>query len=177
MVAQRRGLNIGVNGMRRMRRMAAVLAMMLILPAGTLAQSAVVATDSLNMREAPSKDSTSLGQFYSGTQVEIVSDAGEGWSEVSIGSELNSVDGYMMSSYLAMGVAADGVTDGSLSMSVVSPYGTQSVVLRSKASNSYDAVAMLTVGETVRVVGISGDYYFVQMDDDSVGCLASDELQ
>ena len=60
---------------------------------------------------------------------------------------------------------------------MVSPYGTQSVVLRDRPSDSYDAVAMLTVGETVRVLGTSGDYYYVRTQNACVGCLSGDELE
>ena len=62
-------------------------------------------------------------------------------------------------------------------VTVVSPYGTQSVVLRNQPSNSYDAVTMLMVGETVTVIGVSGDFCFVQTGDSSVGCLAGNELK
>ena len=49
------------------------------------------------MRDQPSKDAGSVGQFYTGTPVEIVSDAGGGWSQVTIGGGANSLSGYMMS--------------------------------------------------------------------------------
>ena len=159
-----------------------ILLLLMLLPTCALAQSAVVNNGSdpsscLNMRKEPSRDSSSLGMFYSGTEVEIVSDAGEGWSQVSIGGGESSLDGYMMSDYLATGSAADSVLDATYTTQVSSPYGTQSVVLRDKPSDSYDAVAMLTVGESVRVIGVSGDFYFVLLEDNSVGCLASDELE
>ena len=96
---------------------------------------------------------------------------------MTIGGSVNSVSGYMASRYLATGSAAANVRDAAPDMQVVSPYGTQSVVLRSEASDSYDAVAMLTVGESVRVIGVSGDFYYVQLDDECVGCLAGDELK
>ena len=143
------------------------------------AQSAVVDNGSdpdsrLNMREEPSTDSASLGRFYSGTQVEIVSDAGGGWSEVNIGGGQNSLSGYMMSEYLSEDDS--GVLDATYDMQVISPYGTQSVVLRDRPSDSFDAVAMLEVGDAVRVIGTSGDFYYVQISDSSVGCLNSSEL-
>lgn len=159
----------------------ALLAGMLMLCGGAYAQTAVVDNGSnpdsqLNLRKEPSTDAGSVGKFYSGTEVEIVSDAGEGWSEVSIGGGQNSVGGYMMSSYLKSGSEASGVVDGTRGRQVVSPYGTQSVVLRDRPSNSYDAVAMLEVGESVTVIGVSGSFYYVQIADDSVGCLSGDEL-
>ena len=157
-------------------------AALLCMPAGALAQGAVVNNGSdpasrLNLRREASTQSRSLGKFYTGTQVEIVADAGDGWAQVTLGGSVNSVSGYMSMQYLATGSAASGVGDATLCMEVVSPYGTQSVVLRSEASDSYDAVAMLTVGESVQVIGVADGFYYVQLDDECVGCLASDELR
>lgn len=162
---------------KHIRLVLGTTAMMALLAAAplALAQSAVVdngsdLTSRLNMRAQPSKDSASLGKFYSGTTVEIVADAGNGWSQVSIGG----VEGYMMTQYLS--ADGSGVRDGTYDRQVVSPYGTQSVVLRNRPSDSYDAVAMLTVGETVRVLGTSGSYCYVRTQNDCVGCLSGDEL-
>ena len=58
-----------------------------------------------------------------------------------------------------------------------SPYGTQSVVLRSVPSNSYDAVAMLLVGQELTVVGEAGGFCFVLLADGGMGWLASDEVK
>ena len=167
---------------KRWMHRTAVLALALVLGAApaALAQSAVVDNGSdpqsrLNLREQPDKGSASLGRFYSGTPVEIVADAGGGWSQVTIGTADSCVGGYMMTAYLADS-GASGVTDATLERSVVSPYGTPSVVLRDQPSNSYDAVAMLRVGETVRVLGDSGEYYFVMTQSEAVGCLCSNEL-
>jgi len=61
---------------------------------------------------------------------------------------------------------------------VLSPYGTQSVVLRDVPSDSYDAVAMLMVGQEVMAVGMTDQFYFVVLEDDlGFGWLASDELE
>ena len=157
--------------------MAGLLTALLLLTAvPALAQSAVVDNGSdpksrLNMRAQPSRDAAVLGKFYSGTQVEVLCDAGGGWSQVRVGG----VKGYMMTQYLSSSGA--GVTDGTYDRRVVSPYGTQSVVLRDRPSDSYDAVAMLTVGETVRVLGTSGDYCYVRTQGACVGCLSGDELE
>ena len=160
--------------------LAALVAMLAMCPCAALAQTGVVnngaSGGTLNMRVEPSRDSRSLGSFYSGTQVEIVADAGSGWSEVSIGKGAGIVSGYMMSSFLETDSAMDLVTDATYDMRVVSPYGTQSVVLRSRPSDSYDAVAMLEVGDEVRVIGVSGDFYYVRVNNDAVGCLSDDEL-
>lgn len=158
--------------------MALLVMLALMLPAAAMAHSAVVDNGSdpgsrLNMRSRPSRDASAIGKFVSGTRVEVIADAGDGWSQVRIGGGRGSVSGYMMTSYLKNSSAVDARE----SRKVVSPYGTQSVVLRDRPSNSYDAVAMLMVGETVTVIGVSGDFCFVQTGDSSVGCLLSSELK
>lgn len=166
-------------GMRKnIRRVALACALLALLPALALAQSAVIDNGSdpgsrLNLRSAPSRDAQALGKFVSGTRVEILADAGDGWSQVKIGGGHNAVTGYMMTQYLKSASSVDARE----SRQVTSPYGTQSVVLRSQPSNSYDAVTMLMVGETVTVIGVSGDFCFVQTGDSSVGCLAGNELK
>ena len=109
------------------------MALLMLWGGQAMAQSAVVDNGSdpssrLNMRDQPSKDAGSVGQFYTGTPVEIVSDAGGGWSQVTIGGGANSLSGYMMSQYLSTDTAS--VQDATKDMQVVSPYGTQSVVVR-----------------------------------------------
>lgn len=161
------------------RRLIGLVALALLLaPVMAAAQSAVVDNGSdpasrLNMRVQPSRDAAVVGKFVSGTQVEILADAGDGWSQVRIGSGHCSVTGYMMTSYLKAGSAVD----ARVAKKVVSPYGTQSVVLRDRPSNSYDAVMMLMVGDTVTVIGANGDFCFVQTGDASVGCLLGSELK
>ena len=173
------GRREGVAAMKK-RLMVSLAVLMALWGGQALAQSAVVNNGSdpnsrLNMRDQPSKDAGSVGQFYTGTPVEIVSDAGGGWSQVTIGGGANSLSGYMMSQYLSTDTAS--VQDATKDMQVVSPYGTQSVVVRDTPSNSYDAVSMLEVGDDVRVIGTKGDYYYVLLDDSSVGCLSTSEAE
>jgi len=156
----------------------ALLLAVLLLPGMALAQSAVVNNGSdpssrLNMRTAPSRDAQALGKFVSGTHVEILADEGDGWVQVRIGSGEASVTGYMMRDYLKDSSSVDARE----SRTVASPYGTQSVVLRNKPSNSYHPVAMLAVGEKVTVIGVSGDFCYVMTGSGQVGCLLSSELK
>ena len=162
-------------------RAAAALALSVVLTlfaACALAQTAYINNGSdpasmLNLREQPDKGARALGKFLSGTQVEIVGDAGNGWSEVQIGSGRGVIGGYMMTSYLA----ANGTLDATQARAVASPYGTQSVVLRDEPSNSYDAVAMLAVGESVQVIGEMNEFRFVRTSGGCVGCLLASELK
>lgn len=158
--------------------LAAALLLAPLLLTAALAETALVdGGGKVNLREEPSTGARKLGGFLSGTQVEIVSDAGGGWSEISIGGGQSAVGGYMMNDYLATGDAMDGVKDETYAARAVSPYGTQSIVLRDRPSDSFEAVAVLEDGEDVRVIGASGDFYFVRMRDGSVGCLADDEVK
>ncbi len=164
-------------GMRWMR-VGIVFALIMMTACGALAQAAVVDNGSdpaskLNMRTGPSKDAGSIGKFLSGTRVQIVADAGNGWSQVRIGGGANAIDGYMMNDYLKESAAVNATQ----TRQVVSPYGTPSVVLRDRASNSYDAVAMLQVGETVTQIGTSGDFCYVMTAGQAVGCLLGSELR
>ena len=159
-------------------RLMALLTAMLLVPVLAAAQSAVVDNGSdpasrLNMRAQPSRDAAIVGKFASGTRVEIIADAGDGWSQVRIGDGRCSVSGYMMTDYLK----GSSVVDAREVRRVTSPYGTPSVVLRDRPSNSYGAVMMLMVGETVTVIGVKDDFCFVQTGDASVGCLLASELK
>ena len=154
------------------------LAMMLTFSAGALAQTAYVGGSDpqsrVNLRSGPNTDSASLGRFVSGTQVEILGDAGGGWSQVRIGGTVDTL-GYMMTSYLHSDLNA--VADAKTARSVVSPYGTPVVVLRDRPSNSYNALSMLAVGARVHEIGVSGDFCYVLLEGGMVGCLAAEELE
>lgn len=167
--------------MKKSMRCGVFMALLLLLTmawACAWAQGAVIDNGSdpasrLNMRSAPDKSAAAVGKFVSGTRVEIVADAGNGWSQVSIGSGRHAVNGYMMTQYLR----DSSTVDARENKAVASPYGTPSVVLRDRPSNSYDAVTMLPVGESVMVIGVSGDFCYVIAGDSSVGCLLSSELK
>ena len=52
--------------------------------------------DRLNLRTAPSTDAPTLGKYYNGTQVELLSTEKNGWIKVRIGN----LDGYMLAEFL-----------------------------------------------------------------------------
>ena len=54
--------------------------------------------DRLHLRELPKKDSRSLGKYYNGTPLQVLSRDGE-WTQVRIGQQV----GYMMTKYLLFG--------------------------------------------------------------------------
>lgn len=157
---------------------ALLLAAMLLFASCAFAQNAVIdngrnPASMLNLREQPDKSSKALGKFLSGTQIQVLRDAGNGWSEVSLGGGMGTVRGYMMTQYLS----ASAQVNATYAASVVSPYGTQSVVLRDRPSNSYDAVAMLMVGDSVLVIGEMNEFRYVKTGSGCVGCLLESELK
>ncbi len=161
---------------KNIARAACVFLLCLLLPA--LALGAVIDNGSdpgsrLNLRGAPSRQGDTLGKFVSGTPVEILADAGEGWAKVRIGSGPHAITGYMMREYLKDSCEID----ARQGRRVVSPYGTPAVVLRDRPSDSFDAVAMLPVGTGVTVIGGSGSFAFVMTGDGAVGCLENGELK
>ena len=74
-------------------------------------------------------------------------------------------------------IAGGQLLENPCAMQVTSPYGTQSVVLRDRPSNSYDAVAMLMVGDSVLGIGEMNEFRYVQTASGCVGCLLSGELK
>ena len=84
---------------------AALTSALLLTPLASLAESAMIQGGALNLREQPSKNATVLGQYPSGTWVEVL-EAGIDWSRVSVDGK----EGYMMSKYLTGGSSGSSST-------------------------------------------------------------------
>ncbi len=155
-----------------------LIAALVLVASCAFAQSAVIDNGSdsasmLNLRAQPDRSAAALGKFLSGTQVEVLGDAGDGWSQVQFGQGMGTVTGYVMTQYLSGRTNVN----ATYAASVVSPYGTQSVVLRDRPSNSYNAVAMLMVGDSVLVIGEMDAFRYVKTGSGCVGCLLKNELE
>ena len=144
------------------------LAALLCVAGAASAQTAYVSGGSLRVREAPDRSAQALGSLYEGAPVEVTGASGE-WSQV----QLSGVTGYVMTAYLSASPAQDATRQGT----VVSPYGTPTVMLRSRPSNSYGTVGMLSAGEGVRVLGeMNGSFYCVNASS-GTGFLSGDEVR
>lgn len=64
--------------------------------------------DRLHLRVSADRDSASLGKFYSGTPVQVLS-RGDKWCRVSVGLGEGALTGWMMTAYLTFGGEMDGV--------------------------------------------------------------------
>lgn len=157
------------------RRAALITAAMMLATGCALAQGAVIDSGAgkLSVHSAPDSSAAVVGQFLSGTQVNIVCDAGGGFSQIAIGTGNGVVTGYAATQNLAQSAS----TNATWEAAVASPYGTQSVVLRDQPSNSYHPVAMLMVGERVLVIGEMNEFRFVQTAGGCVGCLLESEVK
>lgn len=84
---------------------AAALSLPPVFSLADVAQSALVKGGALNLRESASLSARVLGQYPTGTLVEII-ESGEEWHKVEVGGKT----GYMMAKYLNADLATDAAT-------------------------------------------------------------------
>ncbi|GHU75027.1 hypothetical protein AGMMS49992_18130 [Clostridia bacterium] len=120
------------------------------------------AEDRLNLRASASSYATSLGKYYNGVQVTILSHVSNEWTYVSIGSGPGSAQGYMYKQFLAFGTAAYSVRSAIQTLHVATsmPY----VSLRSERSNSSSSLAQLTNGTAVELLGFGEVWHHVRIN-------------
>lgn len=112
----------------------------------------------VHLRERATVKSDSMGLFYTGTQVDCLSDPDGEWVHVRIGVE----EGYMMGKYLRTGSRADSVVP-------VGPTGYVDVKnyirLRRGPSTEYQMLAALQAGTEVVILGeTDNNWYYVDVD-------------
>ena len=93
------------NSLKKLAGLTAVLTLTATAAMADTADSALVRGGSLNLRETPSLSAKVLGQFPTGTLVEIV-ESGDEWHQV----EVNGQEGFMMAKYLNTGVNEQSAT-------------------------------------------------------------------
>lgn len=125
--------------------------------------------DRLHLREKASISAASLGKYYNGTVVKIISDAGNGWLKVSIGEGKGILSGYMQTQYLATGAVASKVKN--VMPSYLSTSSSWDVFESPSLKGNYKTYGYLTtfqlMGFTDKVWHIhlsSGKTYFVKAD-------------
>lgn len=112
----------------------------------------------VHLRERATVKSDSMGRFYTGTQVDCLSDPDEEWVHVRVGLQ----EGYMMGRYLRTGSRADRVTP-------VGPTGYVDVKnyirLRRGPSTEYKMLAALQAGTDVIILGVTdNNWYYVDVN-------------
>lgn len=127
--------------------------------------------DRLNLRTLPSQDAPTLGKYYSGTTVEVLSDDQNGWTKVRV----DTLEGYMMTRYLAVDQNQFAVTSAMPSVKVQNPNGT-GLNLRQAPSTGAASFGLYGNGAVVRVLGVSESWCHVQTEDGRVGFMLREDL-
>lgn len=131
---------------------AALTSALLLTPLASLAESAVVQGGALNLRQEPSKSATVLGQYPTGTWVEVL-EAGIDWSRVSV----NGKEGYMMSRYLTTGGSTSSTT-------MYVRTNTRGLNLRKEPSDSAAIITSYPKGTKVKVLARGTKWHKVSVD-------------
>ncbi len=133
---------------RKIIRAAALLALLVLLPALALADSfALVRGGKLNLREYPSTSSQSLGKYNTGSWIRVTGTAQSGFVRVQT---MDGKSGYMDSSYLNFGTGANQAT--------VRYANGGYVNLRSGPSLNYAVIVRVTSGNVVTVLDESYEW-------------------
>lgn len=127
--------------------------------------------DRLNLRAKPSQDAATLGKYYSGTVVEVLSVEQSGWTKVRI----QDLEGYMMTNYLAFGDDQWKIGRATPTVQVSNPNGT-GLNLRQGQSTSAASLGLYPNGSAVTVYGVSETWCHVQTQDGNMGFMLREKL-
>ena len=126
--------------------------------------------DRLHLRTRASKSSASLGKFFNRTPVQILSREGE-WAKVRIGLGEASLEGYMMTKYLAFGEDMESVGCAFPQLQLSEEMVGEGAPMRSKPDSSSKMIPeRWHSGSGDYIIGVVGDEWYVLMRaDGSVG--------
>lgn len=127
--------------------------------------------DRLNLRTMPSEDAPTLGKYYSGTVVEVLGETQNGWTKV----RFHTLEGYMMTRYLAFGHDQSQVIPTILSVQIKNPNGT-GLNLRRQPSTASPSLGLYPNGSIVTVYGVGETWCHVQTGDGNVGFMLRESL-
>lgn len=153
--------------MKKRMLSALLLVLMLCCAAAAQGETAYAAVSGLPVLREAAAETQKLGSLRAGARVTVHYDGG-GWARLQLGEVTGYVEADGLSAASPVGEPATGT--------VTSPYGTPTVVLRSRPSNSYGAAGVLETGAQVRVLGEFGGFYGVDSPA-GTGFLAKDEVK
>ena len=114
----------------------------------------------LNLRLSAAENSQSLGQYYTGVTVKILSLPNAEWARIAIGGESGQMTGYMMRKYLADPTAA--VASFAPIVQVHNPYSNVQYLFKLPNGTVSNLVMALPNGTAVTVLGMDSAYAHVQ---------------
>lgn len=117
--------------------------------------------DRVHLRAWASASASSLGLYFTGTEVELKSDPDEAWVKVTIGSQT----GYMNSDYLYQGNNPGSVRSKQPTAMVSNIKAGSWVNLRGEPSLRAAVAGKIYKGDTVTVLGeTAGNWYYIEAD-------------
>lgn len=124
----------------------------------------------VNIRDAASTETGNVvGKLYNNCKAEILGQT-NGWYLIKSGD----VTGYVSSDYFVTGAQAEQLAkEVGTDMATVRE-GTETLMVRSTADSSSDAVSMVGDSEKLRVLEDNGDWVKVSVDDDVVGYVSKE---
>lgn len=127
--------------------------------------------DRLNLRTKPSEDTPTLGKYYNGIFLDVLSDKKDGWVKVRI----FLLEGYMMAKFL---VAPDQIPIGAATIPAlkIKNTGGTGLNLRKTQSMNSASLGLYKNGQTVLVFGLSETWCHVQTEDGNVGFMLREQL-
>ena len=109
--------------------------------------------DRLNLRREPTTDSSSLGKYYNGVYVEVLSTLDNGFTQVRIGNLV----GYMKAEYLTTNYVAS-------AMPLLKINSSGKVNLREQASTSSNSLGLYPKDTEAILLGFNGNWAHVIVD-------------
>lgn len=116
-------------------------------------------SDRLNLRKQPKAHAASLGKYYNGCVVALLSDKSNGWIHVRIGN----LEGYMEARYLMLDAGINSVVSAMPTVTIRNASGT-GLNLRENPVISSATLGLYSNGTSVQVLGLSENWYHVQVD-------------
>lgn len=116
-------------------------------------------SDRLNLRKEPKTSASSLGKYYNGCVVALLSDQSNGWIRVRIGN----LEGYMEARYLLLNAGINSVASAMPTVTIRNLSGT-GLNLRENPSKNSTILGLYSNGTSVQVLGLSENWYHVQVD-------------
>lgn len=113
----------------------------------------------LNLRKEPKTSASSLGKYYNGCVVALLSDQSNGWIRVRIGN----LEGYMKARYLLLNAGINSVASAMPTVTIRNSSGT-GLNLRENPSKNSTILGLYSNGTSVQVLGLSENWYHVQVD-------------
>ena len=125
----------------------------------------------LHLRSLPSKQSESLGLYYTGAEVVCYSDPSQEWAYVSVGNRY----GYMKTEFLYFGSDPESIPPQTPIAYVTNNAKNAWLNLRSQPSTQAEVLGRYYNGDKVTVIGKVNDWYHVKTND-TYGFMLADYL-